>query len=250
MSDRTIGTNAPGRVTPDDRCVACDGPLRLLGIERFRTGGTSGGSKLLFGELAELGEETLALEVRVCDRCRRLDLRIPAAEGGTDPGAASAAEPAAPGEAPSGATDGGHGAAAAALVPPDPISDAAPAPADEGYSPGMKAGATLLTIFAPFIALIAALVMLGSEQGPARRAFLRTWAWISAGLLALALIVAITVIASVAGSTHNVDPSGECIGGPMIGEPGISLGGGRYRFPCAGGGSTVVNLGGSAPPAP
>jgi hypothetical protein len=114
----------------------------------------------------------------------------------------------------------------------------------------MKVGATLLTIFAPFIALIAALLMLGSERGPVKRAFLRTWAWISTGVLALGIFIAIGVLTSVAGSTHNVDQGGECIGGPVIGAPGVEVAPGRFRFPCVDGGSTVVDFGTSEPPAP
>jgi len=44
----------------------------------FRTGGTGGGWKLLFGELAELGEGTIPLELLACRRCRHIELRLPA----------------------------------------------------------------------------------------------------------------------------------------------------------------------------
>ena len=50
-----------------------------MGVEAFRVGGTSGGWKLLFGELAELGEETLPLEVFACGSCRRVEMRVPSA---------------------------------------------------------------------------------------------------------------------------------------------------------------------------
>jgi hypothetical protein len=49
-----------------------------MGVESFRVGGTSGGWKLLFGEWAELGEETLALEVLACGSCHRVEFRVPA----------------------------------------------------------------------------------------------------------------------------------------------------------------------------
>ena len=63
---------------PSDRCLRCGGPLTSMGVEQFRIGGTSGGWKLLFGELAELGEETLSLDVFACGNCRRVELRVPA----------------------------------------------------------------------------------------------------------------------------------------------------------------------------
>ena len=118
----------------------------------------------------------------------------------------------------------------------------------EGYATGMRAGATLLTIFMPFIALIAALVMMGGERSPVRRAFLRTWAWISGGVLILATFVAIAVVASVANPGSHVDPSGPCVGGPVIGAAGVQVGPNRFRFPCADGGSTVVDFGSAGSP--
>ena len=50
-----------------------------MGVEKFRVGGTSGGWKLLFGEMAELGEETLPLDVWACSQCRSVELRVPGA---------------------------------------------------------------------------------------------------------------------------------------------------------------------------
>jgi hypothetical protein len=58
-------------------CVRCGGPLKSIGVEQFRVGGSSGGWKLLIGEWAELGEEMLSLEVFGCLRCRRVEMRIP-----------------------------------------------------------------------------------------------------------------------------------------------------------------------------
>jgi hypothetical protein len=63
---------------PDDRCLRCGGSLSSMGVEGFRVGGTSGGWKLLFGELAELGENMLSLEALACQTCRRVELRVPA----------------------------------------------------------------------------------------------------------------------------------------------------------------------------
>jgi len=47
-----------------------------MGVEQFRVGGTSGGWKLLFGELAELGEQMLPFELLACGRCRRVEMRV------------------------------------------------------------------------------------------------------------------------------------------------------------------------------
>jgi hypothetical protein len=62
---------------PDNVCLRCGSTLRRMGVERFRTGGSSGGSKLLFGEWAELGEKMLELELLRCDTCRSVELRMP-----------------------------------------------------------------------------------------------------------------------------------------------------------------------------
>jgi len=60
-----------------DRCIACNGVMRSIGIEPFRVGGTTGGWKLLVGEWAELGENMLSFEVLACTACRRVELRMP-----------------------------------------------------------------------------------------------------------------------------------------------------------------------------
>jgi hypothetical protein len=73
MEHEAVGA---GRI-PDGACVRCGSPLESLGVERFRTGGTTGGWKLLFGEWAELGEDMLDLEVLACRTCRRVELRVP-----------------------------------------------------------------------------------------------------------------------------------------------------------------------------
>jgi hypothetical protein len=62
----------------EDSCVRCGGALPSIGVEQFRVGGTSGGWKLLFGEMAELGENLLSLEALACQDCRRVELRVPA----------------------------------------------------------------------------------------------------------------------------------------------------------------------------
>jgi len=64
-----------------DDCLRCGGALSAMGIEQFRTGGTSGGWKLLFGEMAELGEEMISFAVFACRDCGRVELRVPRAIG-------------------------------------------------------------------------------------------------------------------------------------------------------------------------
>ncbi len=51
-------------------------------------------------------------------------------------------------------------------------------------------------VFFPLIALIAALLLQGGDVDPRKRAELRTWAWVSAGWLALQVVVSV-VLASV-----------------------------------------------------
>jgi hypothetical protein len=59
-------------------CLRCSRGLELVGVEKFRCGGTSGGWKLIFGEWAELGEQMIPLEVWACPQCRTVELRVPA----------------------------------------------------------------------------------------------------------------------------------------------------------------------------
>jgi hypothetical protein len=71
-------TEPTARMEPArDACLRCGGVLESMGVERFRTGGTSGGWKLLVGELAELGEDMVPLELLACRRCRQVEFRLP-----------------------------------------------------------------------------------------------------------------------------------------------------------------------------
>lgn len=74
-----------------DGCVRCGEPLRSMGVSEFRVGGTTGGWKLVFGELAELGEGMLPFYVWVCSACGRVELRVP---GAPSPAADPTDEPA------------------------------------------------------------------------------------------------------------------------------------------------------------
>jgi hypothetical protein len=139
----------------------------------------------------------------------------------------------------------------AAAVPP-PVSQPAPPwppaqPAgpvvDEPYGSGMTLGAVLLTIFAPFIALVAALIMRGSETRPSRLSFLKTWAIASGAWLATGFLLGILVFASVAGG-------GGCHGGmDPFGLPEYRSQDGQHwtaTYPCVDGGRTSTPLPGTA----
>ena len=60
-----------------EMCLRCGKELQSLGVVELRTGGTTGGWKLLFGEWAELGEDMLKVELQACPACRRLELKLP-----------------------------------------------------------------------------------------------------------------------------------------------------------------------------
>ncbi len=60
---------------PGLNCLRCGAVIESLGVEEFRTGGTSGGIKLLIGEWGELGEQKLPFELLVCPTCRFTEFR-------------------------------------------------------------------------------------------------------------------------------------------------------------------------------
>lgn len=64
-----------------------------------------------------------------------------------------------------------------------------PEDAGAGYSGAAVAGAVLATVFFPFIALLAALLLQGGQIDPRRRSQLHTWAWVSGGWLVLGVAV-------------------------------------------------------------
>jgi fumarate reductase subunit D len=71
------------------------------------------------------------------------------------------------------------------------------APSEEpGYTGAAVAGAVLATVFFPLIALIAALLLQGGQTDPTKRSQLRTWAWVSGGLLVFEAVV-LVILASV-----------------------------------------------------
>lgn len=85
----------------------------------------------------------------------------------------------------------------------DPPAEAQPAglAADDlAYRPEAVVGAVLLSLFTPFIALIAALVLRSQEQRPKRRQFLKNWAIGSAVWLGTGWLVGIIAISSSLGA--------------------------------------------------
>jgi hypothetical protein len=68
------GADAQDRAAGLD-CLRCGSRIESMGIEEFRTGGTSGGIKLLIGEWGELGEQKLPFELLVCPSCRFAEFR-------------------------------------------------------------------------------------------------------------------------------------------------------------------------------
>ena len=68
------------------------------------------------------------------------------------------------------------------------------APAEAGYTGAAVAGAVLATLFFPFIALIAALLLQGNQSDPRKKSQLRTWAWASGGLMLLDLLLVVLAV--------------------------------------------------------
>lgn len=67
-----------------------------------------------------------------------------------------------------------------------PVEDAG-----TGYGGAPVAGAVLATLFFPFIALIAALLLQGGQADPCKKAQLRTWAWASGSWLIIGAAVSV-----------------------------------------------------------
>ena len=70
---------ATGQPQSAGECQFCGGTLVSTGVQKLRTGGTSGGWQLALGVWAELDEGVLPVEVLMCPACRRVELRVPEA---------------------------------------------------------------------------------------------------------------------------------------------------------------------------
>jgi hypothetical protein len=76
--DASAGDATPGvEDVGYGHCLRCGTAVEAVGIESFRVGGTSGGWKIFFGELAELGEDMIDFEIFACPNCRKVELRVP-----------------------------------------------------------------------------------------------------------------------------------------------------------------------------
>jgi hypothetical protein len=77
--------------------------------------------------------------------------------------------------------------------------EAGSAPSEAGYDGAAVAGAVLATLFFPFIALIAALLLQGGQPDGRKKAQLRTWAWVSGVWLVLDLVLVLLAVGVLAG---------------------------------------------------
>jgi hypothetical protein len=78
--------------------------------------------------------------------------------------------------------------------------EAGSAQSEAGYNGAAVAGAVLATLFFPFIALIAALLLQGGEPDPRKKSQLKTWAWVSGGWLVLDVVLVLLAVGVFAGS--------------------------------------------------
>jgi len=83
------------------------------------------------------------------------------------------------------------------------VTEVTDRPAGSGYDGASVLGAALATVFFPLIALIAALLLQGGQPDPVKRRQLRTWAWVSAGWIAVQVVGAVLLFVSFA-SLHPV----------------------------------------------
>ena len=109
---------------------------------------------------------------------------------------------------------------------------------DVRYPSEATIGAVLLTLFLPFIALIAALVLRAQETRPVRRDQLKNWALASGAWLATGWVIAIVAFSSVLSA---VSPPSSCKGGiNLLVPPTYESSDGKHwvgTFACNNGGS-------------
>jgi hypothetical protein len=134
-------------------------------------------------------------------------------------------------------------------VPPTPLISGP-------YPQSYVAGAAVATFMAPFISVVVASVLLGSEQAPARQRQLRTWRNASAAWLAVYALFVVILFSAVLNAFDNGVPgsSGACRGGiddfDWTGTSYTSIDGKHWTavYPCVDGGSTTVPVAASAVP--
>jgi len=62
---------------------------------------------------------------------------------------------------------------------------------EEEYPGTTVLAAALATFFFPLVSLIVALVLMGQQRNERKRAQLRTWAWASAGWIAIGFLISL-----------------------------------------------------------
>ena len=79
MTDETDRTEQPGHdwQATYGNCLRCGSRLTDEGDQEFRIGGSSGASHLFLGNLADLGEDKMALDLLSCPTCGMVELRVP-----------------------------------------------------------------------------------------------------------------------------------------------------------------------------
>ena len=145
-----------------------------------------------------------------------------------------------------GPSDASAGALAGLQPQPGPVSG------DEPYGSGATLGAVLLTVFLPFIALIAALVLRSAERGAKRKQFLKNWAIGSAAWLCTGWLIPIIAFSAAAPSMSG------CQGGiDQMVPPSYESGDGVHwqaTYACMNGGTETKSVpanqvpGGGTPP--
>jgi len=114
---------------------------------------------------------------------------------------------------------------------------------DEPYPSVNVLVAVLLTLAAPFISLVAALVLMSDQRSSARRDQLKSWAIGSGVWLAIGGLIFISVVASMGGAGGPGGPStsGACKGGiDRLVPPSYYSSDGHHwtvEFVCVGGGT-------------
>ena len=78
------------------------------------------------------------------------------------------------------------------------MSEISDCPQSSGYDGAAVLGGVLGTIFFPLISLIAALLLHGGQPDPVKQKQLRTWAWVSAGWIAVQVIAVVLIFAAIA----------------------------------------------------
>jgi hypothetical protein len=82
--------------------------------------------------------------------------------------------------------------------------EAGSAPSETGYDGAAVAGAVLMTLFFPFVALIAALLLQGGQPDPRKKSQLRTWAWVSGGWMVLDVVLVVLAVGAFSASGSGV----------------------------------------------